>query len=118
MLVIIKAQQMMDDYAKRSILGVPIDYIRAVVCRSFRLPESSIKARSRRVKIVRPRQVIMYFAKRMTNLSLSDIASLCGVETHATVIHGSKKIESLMRTDEKFKIFIEAIEKKLNALGE
>ena len=41
----------------------------------------------------------MYFAKKMTNLSLPEIAKKFGGKDHTTIMHGIKKIESLMQND-------------------
>jgi chromosomal replication initiator protein len=53
--------------------------------------------RSRRV--VLPRQVSMYLARRLTPLSLQQIGAFFGGRDHATVRHACRKVEASLSTD-------------------
>lgn len=111
--LIVKMRQYTDKYARR-VSGGTLDYIIAVVCRHFRISVVSLRKRSREIRLACPRQVIMYFAKQMTDHSLLEIGMRVGLKNHATVIHACKKIESLMNTDEKLKASIDAIKKEID----
>lgn len=47
--------------------------------------------------IARPRQVIMYLAKKHLGLSLPTIGRSLGNRDHTTIMHGCRKIERLLR---------------------
>jgi chromosomal replication initiator protein len=50
---------------------------------------------------VRPRQIGMYLAKKLTSRSLPEIGRRFGNRDHSTVLHAVRKIEELMQGDEK-----------------
>lgn len=60
--------------------------------RSHRRPQS----------IVRPRQIAMYLAKKLTSRSLPEIGRRFGGFDHSTVIHAVRKIEELLAADDPF----------------
>ena len=57
----------------------------------FKIKSSDIISHSRIRSVARPRQIAMYFAKKMTNLSLPEIAKKFGGKDHTTIMHGIKK---------------------------
>jgi chromosomal replication initiator protein len=46
-----------------------------------------------------PRQVAMYLTKKLTSLSLMEIAKQFGGKNHSTIIHGISKIESTIKNN-------------------
>ncbi|MEK7487585.1 MAG: helix-turn-helix domain-containing protein, partial [Planctomycetota bacterium] len=57
------------------------------------------QSKKRNQSIVLPRQVGMYLAQKLTNLSLSQIGGYFGGRDHTTVIHANLKIKQLMGED-------------------
>ena len=55
----------------------------------------------------------MYFAKKYTDMSLSQIGAKCGDKDHATVLHACRSIENLIATDKKIKEDLNNIDKIL-----
>ena len=51
--------------------------------------------------VVVPRQIGMYLAKKMTSRSLPEIGRRFGGRDHSTVLHAVRKIEELVKTDDK-----------------
>lgn len=92
------------------------EYIISVVCDHFNINENDIKSKKRNAEIVMPRQIIMYLCRQMTDASHTKIANLLGKSDHTTVIHGSKKIEDLIETDQSLVNTIETIKKKINPI--
>ena len=92
------------------------EYIVSVVCDHFNIPEGDIKSKKRNAEIVMPRQIIMYLCRQMTDASHTKIANLLGKSDHTTVIHGSKKIEELLETDQSLINTLETIKKKINPI--
>ena len=61
------------------------------------------------------RQVVMYLAKAMANMSLKAIGSRLG-RSHATVLYGCNTIEQRLGVDRKLTEEIKSIEAELKAV--
>lgn len=107
------AKQMIDKYVKSTTREISIDYIQKIVCDYFGIPVDQINSKTRKREIVQVRQLSMFFAKKMTNSSLSTIGQHCGNKDHATVLHACRTINNLIDTDPKFKANVDEIEKKI-----
>lgn len=107
------AKQMIDKYVKSTTREISIDYIQKIVCDYFGIPVDQIASKTRKREIVQVRQLSMYFAKKMTNSSLSTIGQHCGKKDHATVLHACRTINNLIETDPKFRANVEEIHKKI-----
>jgi chromosomal replication initiator protein len=57
----------------------------------------------RSINIARPRQIAMYLCKSLTTFSYPEIGKNFGGKDHTTVMHGVKKIEALLVTDQKLR---------------
>ena len=67
-------------------------------------------SRSRKREHVQPRQISMFFHKKLTKLSLAEIGRQTGNFDHATALSGIRTINNLIATDKDFKRQIEEIE--------
>ena len=88
--------------------------ITEVVCDHFGLTVEQILSSDRSRSIARPRQIIMYLCKSMTDLPLDAIGREIGGRDHSTVLHGVNKISREYREDETLHQSIDAIRKKIN----
>ena len=57
----------------------------------------------RTATVVKPRQVAMYLAKILTLHSMPEIGRRFGGRDHTTVLHAVRKLEALVRTDERIR---------------
>lgn len=78
---------------------VTIDTIIESVTEHFNVRIPDLKGKSRLREIVLPRQVAMFLAKNLTNLSLKSIGYHFGGRDHSTVIHAIQTVNDLMDTD-------------------
>ena len=62
-----------------------------------------------------PRQVAIYLARKMTDLSLVGIGEKFGGRDHATIIHSIKKIGGEIRLKKELKSAVEKIEQRLKS---
>ena len=69
------------------------------VSRHFKISLTDLLSERRTKDVVRPRQVAMYLAKKLTLRSLPDIARKLGGRDHTTILHGIRKITALMPDD-------------------
>lgn len=84
------------------------------VCEFYNLPIKLIKGDKRDKPIAVPRQIVMYLLKKHTGMTLVEIADFLGGRDHTTIMHGSKKVESLVESDERIKQEIAQIETRLH----
>jgi chromosomal replication initiator protein len=94
---------------------INIDMILKEVSTHFSVNISDIKSGKRVRSIMLPRQVAMYLARKMTDLSLVGIGEKFGGRDHATIIHSIKKIENEIRLKRELKSTVEKIEQRLKS---
>lgn len=83
------------------------------VCEFYGLPIKLIKGDKRDRGIARPRQVLMYLLKNNTGMTLVEIADFLGGRDHTTIMHGVRKIEQLVVSDERIKNEVDNLWKKI-----
>ena len=88
---------------------ISINSIMKAVSKYYGIAKDELSSKKRTNDVAFPRQVCMYLATELTNLSLSQIASNLGKKDHSTVIHARKKLEVMIKEDEKVKREIENI---------
>ncbi len=80
---------------------IKIDDILKVVGRHFNVGRTDLLSPRRARSVVVPRQIGMYLAKKMTARSLPEIGRRFGGRDHSTVLHAVRKIEDLIKTDDR-----------------
>ncbi len=75
---------------------ISISLIQQVVSTYFNISMSELLGDKRTQSIVYPRQVAMYLARELTDLSLPKIGKDFGNKDHTTVMHSNSKIERLL----------------------
>ena len=84
-----------------------------VVAEHFGVKADDISSTKRNAEFVMPRQIVMFLCRDLTDHSLTNIGKLLGKKDHTTVIHGIKKIEDELKTNEELRNKIEIIKKKI-----
>lgn len=80
----------------------PFHLIIRTVAERYGITEIDIVSDRQDRSVVRPRQIVMYLAKSMTVLSLTEIARRLGGKDHTTIIYGIRKIKGMTDTDQHF----------------
>jgi chromosomal replication initiator protein len=70
--------------------------IQREVCRFYGIAHNDLIGSKRSQNIVYPRQIAMYLARDLTDLSLPKIGDAFGGRDHTTVMHATAKIHKLM----------------------
>ncbi len=83
------------------LIRVRVDDILRIVGRHFNVSRADLLSPRRARAVVRPRQIGMYLAKKLTSRSLPEIGRRFGNRDHSTVLHAVRKVEELMQADEK-----------------
>lgn len=74
-----------------------VDKIIEVVGQHYQVTPEEIKGKKRTKNIVEPRQIAMYIARELTELSFPKIGEGFGNKNHTTVIHAYEKIDDQMK---------------------
>ncbi|MCM1090410.1 MAG: chromosomal replication initiator protein DnaA [Butyrivibrio sp.] len=90
------------------------DLIISIVADQFNVKPEDITSKRRNSEFVLPRQVVMYLCRNLTNISLKNIAAILNKGDHTTVMHGIKKIEDEMSSNDDLKNKVDIIVKKIN----
>jgi len=93
------AKLILKDMVKETAKTITVDMVQRTVANHFNLSMADLKNTRRNKNIVLPRQVAMYLARQLTNLSLPEIGSAFGGKDHTTVLHSCKKIEGCVGQD-------------------
>jgi len=78
---------------------VTVDRIVQQVSGYFRVDADQLQSTLRSRKVLLPRQVGMYLARQMTELSLKQIGAYFGGRDHSTVLHACRKVEEGLQHD-------------------
>ncbi len=109
------------DLAKEVVFGVSggepkpvsMDDIKEAVAAYYKMPLDLIESKSRKHEITLARQMSMFLAKQLTQLSLKSIGSYFGNRDHSTVLHSCQTIENYLVTDSTVKVAYDTLRKKL-----
>jgi chromosomal replication initiator protein len=103
------AREVLKDILKPVMKTISVEDIKAAITKHFKIAPEVLIGRKRTSSIALPRQVAMYFARLLTNMSLADIGACFGKRDHTTVIHACDKIGEMVGTDPDFKALTDRI---------
>ena len=85
-----------------------------VVAEHFNISKDDLTSKKRNSEYVLPRQIFMYLTYNMTGTSFQAIAKMLNKKDHTTIMHGNKKIEEGIKTNDELANKIEIIKKKIS----
>ncbi len=88
---------------------ISIDKIQTVTSNFFSISLDDMLSPRRSRPLARPRQIAMYFAKKLTTRSLPEIGRKFANRDHTTVIHAVKTIEKLLQNNDEIKKNVEEL---------
>ena len=91
-----------------------LDKVLRVVAEHFGLELAQLKERTNTRSIAYPRQIAMYLAKELLDLSLPDIGKAFAGKHHTTVLHAVRKIESQRRGDQEIDTLLQRLTDRIN----
>ncbi len=92
---------------------ITVQKIKDTVSDFYSVKKDLIQSSSRKREIVQARQVTLFFIKKHTELSLSQIGVQVGNRSHATVLHACNTVKNYYEFDKGFRSDLEEIEKIL-----
>ena len=84
------------------------------VCAIFSVTEEEVVGQSRRKNIAEARQVVAYLSRKILDMPLSSVGLHLGGRDHTTIMHAQRKVENLIKKDEKFKRRVDIVYNELN----
>ncbi len=93
--------------------GPSVKVIKLCVARHFNLSVQDLESPRRLAKIVVPRQIAFYLARRLTTRSFPDIGRRFGGKDHSTIHHACKMVERRMETDKQLAKTVRLLEAQL-----
>ncbi|MGD8351414.1 MAG: chromosomal replication initiator protein DnaA [Nitrospirota bacterium] len=109
------AKTVLRDMLQEADRPLTVEGILKAVAEHFGMKPQELKARKRTKGIAQPRQLAMFLARELTDLSLSDIGKQMGGKDHATVIYACKQIEKRCAADENFERMVDTLRNKIKA---
>ncbi len=106
-------RQVVHDSLKERRKCISIEDILNTVTKHFGVQISQLHSKRKFKSITLPRQIAMYLARRLTNLSLEEIGGYMGGRDHTTVMHADGKIQKLKKADRNMSTMLRKIEKEL-----
>lgn len=92
---------------------VTINLIKKVVADNYGIEMNDMKSKKRTRAIAFPRQIAMYIARELTNLSFPQIGDRFGGRDHSTVLHACDKIKQKIKSEVNFKETINKLLKEI-----
>ena len=86
-----------------------------VVCSHYSVTIEDIKSSKRNKELVRPRHMIMYLCRCLTDATYKEIATILGGRDHSTAMHGERIITDLLEKDDSTKRTVETIINKIKS---
>jgi hypothetical protein len=94
---------------------ITIESIEYIICKGENLTPSEIHIKDKRNEIAECRQIISYFAREMTKMSLYSIGAYFGLD-HATAYYSCKTVKNHIETEKKYKAKIDDYEIKIKEI--
>ncbi len=107
------SEALKDIISNKQAKNITIDTIKDVVSSYYNLRIEELTSQRRTRNVAFPRQIAMYLARKLTDLSLPKIGEEFGGRDHTTVIHAYEKISEGIKTDEGLENVINDLTKKL-----
>lgn len=93
------ARDVLQDILRANNRRITVEDIQKITAEHYNIRLADMLSARRERGIVRPRQVAMYMAKKLTTMSLPDIARAFRGRDHTTVLYAVNRIESLRQVD-------------------
>ncbi len=94
----------------RSKPTVTVDLIQQIVSKHYNVNVEDMKSVTRLRTIAFPRQVAMYLARKLTDLSLPAVGRHFGGKDHTTIMYACQKIDEMRQSDIVFREELEKLE--------
>ena len=107
------AEALKDIISSNQTKNITINLIQDIVAEYYTVSVQDLKSQRRTRNVTYPRQVAMYLARKLTDMSLPKIGDEFGGRDHTTVIHSCDKISNALENDITLENSIKVLTKKI-----
>lgn len=105
----------LDTKDSESSTPITIELIQDIVANHYKIKIEDMRSSSRLRAIAFPRQIAMFLARKLTDLSLPAIGQYFGGKDHTTIMYACQKVESMSQENSAFTKELEHLEQTLKA---
>ena len=105
--------QLRDLLTINSAENISLETIQEVIADNYQITVADLKSKKRDKKFVVPRQIAIYIARELTELSYTEIGNEFGGRDHTTIMHAYEKILDLIKTDSTMEAKIELLQREI-----
>jgi chromosomal replication initiator protein len=109
----IAQKRLRDTVSQTSTESVTIDTIQKVVAEYYNISISDMKSRKRPKKVVIPRQIAIYIARKLCDYSYPELGNEFGGKDHTTIMHSYEKVVDQLKIDSVLDSTIEMLIRKI-----
>lgn len=84
-----------------------------IIAKHFGLKLEDLRRETKERKVIKAKQVAMYFCKTLLQMSYSEIAKLLGKKDHTSALYAIKKVEEKRHSDKKFDYMLQVLERNI-----
>ncbi|MCF0125624.1 MAG: chromosomal replication initiator protein DnaA [Clostridia bacterium] len=107
------AKNLLKDIIESNNENISLELIQKIVADNYQISISDLKSKKRDKKFVIPRQIAIYIARELTEISYTELGNEFGGKDHSTIMTSYKKVSELIKTDpsleSKIQLFIREI---------
>ena len=100
-----------------ALAGLTGDVIQGLVAKEWGVTSEGLRSKTRTKALTAPRQVAMYFMRRLLGMQLVEIGAAFGGRDHSTVIHSLDRVETTIREEPAFAQRIGRLQAMLESLA-
>jgi chromosomal replication initiator protein len=108
-------KSVLKDQIKENRENLTLETITQVVAKDLNIKPSEIRSKGRSKNIVYARRIAIYICRELTQNTMPQLAQYFGMQDHTAISHTIKKINSLIKEDEDFKVKIEELTNKITS---
>ncbi len=108
-------KNVLKDQIQENRANLTLNNITKFVAKDLNIKPSEIRSKGRSKNIVYVRRICIYLCRELTQNTMPQLAQYFGMKDHTAISHTLKKINSLIKNDEDFKVKIEELTNKIKS---
>lgn len=104
---------LIDLFTSNSQQNISLETIQTVIAKNYQISVSELKGKQRDKKFVIPRQISIYIARQLTEMSYTELGREFGGKDHTTISYAYEKIAEKIKVDSSFEAKINLFIKEI-----
>ena len=107
------AKETLKNFLSQSAHSLSIEAVQKEVANYFNIKLADLKSQQRHQAVARPRQIAMYLARKLVKASYPELGNRFGGKDHTTVLSACRKVDELIKSDQKTRNIVDELERRL-----